>query len=109
MEGKQLLLIGYLKDSLVALAARLVKKLKLNILVVDIPSIYGMSLRRSLCKYIDGGIKMDMSHALIPIGDKRVKLNLEPKDIYIVLKLDDPRAEILYVDTRNGTYMKKSI
>ena len=68
-----------------------------------------MPLRRSLIKDLDGKIKMDMSHALIPVGDKRVKLNLEPKAIYIVLKLDDPRAEILYVDTRHGTYMKESI
>ena len=50
-----------------------------------------------------------MSHALIPIGDKRVKLNPKPKPKYIVLKLDDPRAEILYVDTRHGTYMMTSI
>ena len=52
---------------------------------------------------------MDMSHALIAIGDKRVILNPEPKSKYIVLKSDDPRAEILYVDTRNGTYMITSI
>ena len=52
---------------------------------------------------------MDMSHALIPVGDKRVKINLEPKAKYIVLKLDDTRVEILYVDTRHGTYMMTSI
>ena len=50
-----------------------------------------------------------MSHAFIRIGDKRVKLNLEPKAKYIVLKLDDTRVEILYVDTRHGTYMMTSI
>ena len=48
---------------------------------------------------------MDMSHTLIPIGDKKVKLNPEPKAKYIVLKLDDPRVEISYVDSGHGTYM----
>ena len=67
-----------------------------------------MPLRRSLIKDLDGEIKMDMSHALIPVGDKRVKINLEPKAKYIVLKSDDPRAEIFYVDTRHGTYMMTS-
>ena len=52
---------------------------------------------------------MEMFHALIPIGDKRVKLNPKPKSKYIVLKSDDPRAEILYVDTKHGTYMITSI
>ena len=107
-EVKQVPLVSQLKDAQVALAAHPEKNLKLNILVADIPTSYGMLLSRIFCKDLGGEIKMDMSHALIPIGDKMVKLNLEPKAKYTVLKSDDPRAEILYVDTRHGTYMMTS-
>lgn len=108
MEAKQVPLIGQLKDAQVALAAHPKKKLKLNILVVDLPASYGMLLSIIFCRDLGGEIKMDMSHALISIGDKKAKLNPEPKDKYTVLKYDDPSAEILYVDTRHGTYMLTS-
>ena len=93
MEAKQVPLVGQLKDAQVALVVHPEKKLKLNILVADIPTSYGMLLGRSFCKDLDGEIKMDMSHALIPIGDKKVKLNHKPKAKYTVLKSDDPELK----------------
>ena len=53
------------------------KRLKLTMLVVDIPTLYGMLLSRNFCRDMGGEIKLDWSHAIIPIGDKKIKLELE--------------------------------
>lgn len=108
MESKQVPLVGQIKDAQVVLAAHPQKKLKLNILVADIPASYGMLLSHSFCKDLGGEIQLDWSHALIPLGNKKVRLDPEPKAKYMVLKSDDPRAEILYVETGPGTYMMSS-
>lgn len=108
MESKQVPLVGQIKDAQVVLAAHPQKKLKLNILVADIPASYGMLLSRSFCKDLGGEIQLDWSHALIPLGNKKVRLDPEPKAKYTVLKSDDPRAEILYVEMGPGTYMMSS-
>lgn len=108
MESKQVLLVGQIKDAQVSLAAQPQKKLKLNILVADIPTSYGMLLSHSFCKDLGGEIQLDWSHALIPLGNKKVRLDPEPKEKYIVLNSDDSRAEILYVETGPSTYMISS-
>ena len=76
MKVQQVPLVGQLKDAQVALVAHPEKKLKLNILVADIIASYGMLLSRIFCKNLCGEIKMDMSHSLISIRDKRFNLIL---------------------------------
>ena len=76
MKVQQVPLVGQLKDAQVALVAHPEKKLKLNILVADIIASYGMLLSRIFCKKLCGEIKMDMSHSLISIRDKRFNLIL---------------------------------
>lgn len=105
MDAKQVPLIGQIKDAQVALAAYPSKRLKLTILVVDIPESYGMLLSRSFCKDLGGEIKLDWTSAYIQVGDKKVKLEPEGKEKFTVLKLDDPRSQILYQEMQFGNYL----
>ena len=42
---------------------------------------------------------------MIPIGNKKVKLEPEEKEKFTVLKSDDPKAQILYQELEFGNYM----
>jgi len=64
-----------------------------------------MLLSYSFCKDLGGGIQMDWSHPLIPVDRKKVCLNPEFITKFIVHKSSDPRADILFIETRLSTYM----
>ena len=98
-------MLGQIKDAQVALASYPKKKLMLTILVADIPTSYGLLLSRSFCQDLGGEIKLDWSQAMIPIGNKKVKLEPEEKAKFIVLKSDDPKAQILYQELEFSNYM----
>ena len=70
MDGKQVSLVGQIKDVQAILYACPEKRVKLTILVANIPPSYGMLLSRTFCKDMGGEIKMDLSEAIIPIGNK---------------------------------------
>lgn len=59
MDGKQVPLVGQVKDVQAVLYACPEKRVRLTILVVDIPASYGMLLSRTFCKDIGREIKMD--------------------------------------------------
>lgn len=52
-----------------------------------------------------GEIKLDWSFEIIQVGDKKVQLEPEEKEKFTVLKLDDPRSQILYHEMQFGNYM----
>ena len=54
---------------------------------------------------LGGEIKLDWSQEVIPIGNKKVKLEPEEKEKFMVLKSDDPKAQILYQELEFGNYM----
>lgn len=105
MDAKQVPLLGQIKDAQVELTSHLEKKLLLTILVVDILARYGFLLSRIFCQDLGGEIKLDYSQVVIPIGSKKVKLEFEEKEKFVVLKLDDPKAQILYQELEFGNYM----
>ena len=74
MDEKQVPLLGQIKDAQVFLVAYPSKRLKLTILVVDIPTSYGILLSRSFFKDMGGEIKLDWPYSTIQVGDKKVKL-----------------------------------
>lgn len=86
MDAKQVPLLGKIKDAQVALATHSKKKLLLTILVVYILASYGLLLRRIFCRDLGGKIKLDWFQVVIHIGSKKVKLEPEEKDKFIVLK-----------------------
>ena len=96
MDAKQVPLLGKIKDTEVALASHLENKLLLTILVADILASYELLLSRSFCRDLGGEIKLGWSQLVIPIGNKKVKLEPREKVKFIVLKSDDPKAQILY-------------
>lgn len=108
IDSKQVPLVGEIKVAQVSLATYPQKKLKLSILVADISVSHGMLLSQIFCKDLGSEIQLDWSHTLIPPGNKKVRLEPERKEKYMVLKSDDPREEILYVETGLGTYMISS-
>ena len=92
MDGKQVPLVGQVKDVQAILYVFLDKRLNLTILVADIPTSYGMLLSRTFCKDMGGEIKMDWSKAYILVGKKKIKLELELKNKYTVVPLNNPKA-----------------
>lgn len=97
-------MIGKLKDAQAVLAAHPDKRLKLIILVADIPASYGMLLNKTFRKDMGGEIKMDWSEAIIPMGNKKVHLAPEVKSKYTILPSDDPKSYILYEECQFGNY-----
>lgn len=52
-----------------------------------------------------GEIQLDWLHVIIPIGNKRVKLESGEKEKYSMMNFDNPKAQILYQELE----FKKSI
>ena len=77
MDAKKVPLIGQIKNSQVALATKLAKCMMLTILVANIPMSYVMLLSRSFYKDMWGEVKIDYSHAIIPMENKMIKLEPE--------------------------------
>ncbi|KAH9310836.1 hypothetical protein KI387_025871 [Taxus chinensis] len=105
MESREVPLVGRIKYAQVAFVAFPEKEVLAIVFVADIPPSYGMFLSRNFCKYVGGEIQMDWSHALIPVNGKMRKLLPEKQTEYIVQKIDDPKAQILYEDIGHGNYM----
>ena len=62
---------------------------------MDILASYKLILSQSFYRDLGGEIKLDSSQVVILIGSKKVKLEPEEKAKFIVLKLDDPKAQII--------------
>ncbi|KAH9315761.1 hypothetical protein KI387_024388, partial [Taxus chinensis] len=101
---RQVPLIKQIKDAQVVLATFLDKRLKMTILVVDIPVSYRMLLSRNFYKELGGEVKMDWSCARIPIKGINHKLEPEKKSRYTVTKSEDPRSQILFQESDRGVY-----
>ncbi|KAH9299427.1 hypothetical protein KI387_031109, partial [Taxus chinensis] len=98
MESREVPLVGRIKDAQVTFTALPEKIFLATILVVDIPPSDDMLLSRIFYKNVGGEIMMNWSHALIPVNGKMKKLLPEKQTEYIVQKINDPKAQILYAD-----------
>lgn len=94
MDAKQVPQMGRVKETQGFLASFPDKRVELTILVVDIPSSYGMLLSRTFCKYMGGEIKMKWSKTIILVGKNKIKLEPEPKNKYTIFPSDNPKAHI---------------
>ncbi|KAH9328552.1 hypothetical protein KI387_000660 [Taxus chinensis] len=108
METKQVPLIGQIKDAQFAFVAFPEKRVKMTILVADIPAAYGILLGRGFCKDVGGEINMDWTKAKIPVNGVHQVLHPEPQARYLVTKSDDPKAQILFEDASFGNYFMTS-
>ena len=80
MDGKQVPLVGQVKDVQAILYDCLEKRLKLTILVADIPANYEMFLSRNFHKDMGGEIKMDWSEGYILVGKEKDKTRTGTKE-----------------------------
>ena len=55
-----------------------------------------MHLSRIFCKDLGGEINLYWSQVFIPIWSKKIKIEPKEKEKFMVLKSDDPKAQILY-------------
>lgn len=93
-----------MKDAQVALATHPTKKIKLTILVANIMAGCGMILSIFFYREMGGDIKMHWSCAIIPVGNKKIKLEPKEKEKFIVLEFDDPKVQILYQEMEFKNY-----
>lgn len=60
------------------------KEQTMSVLVVDIPPQYGMLLSRKWTTIMGGSIQCDLSYATFQIDGKLVRINREPKSVYMI-------------------------
>lgn len=104
MENKQVPLVGKIKDVQFAFTSFLEKKIKIIVLVADVPASYGMLLGCNFCKDVGGELHMDMTQAKIPVKRVMQKLIPERETKYTVVKSNDPHAHILFKLAGMGNY-----
>jgi hypothetical protein len=77
--------MGMIKDLVVNLSQVPVKSILMDVVVVDVPSKYGMFLSRSWGAKLGGSVHLDMTYATIPIfGGQFTRLYKETRLAYTV-------------------------
>jgi hypothetical protein len=90
--------LGMIKDLVVNLAYIPVKSILMDVVVVDVPSKYGMVLSRFWGAKLGGSLQMDMTYATIPIfGGKFTRLYRETRLAYTVSDPQNPNNYPVYV------------
>ena len=89
--SKKVKCLGVIKDLVVSLTQLPMKILVMDIVVADIPSIFGMLLSRSWSKKLGGTLQMDMSYATILVfGGEFRRLYRETQMAYIINDQHNP-------------------
>ena len=104
MENKQVPLKGPIKDAQFAFASFPNKKIKMTILVADVPASYSMLLGCNFWRDVGGELNMYMTEAWIHVKGVMQKLHPKRKKKYVVVKSNDPHAQILFESSRMGNY-----
>jgi len=90
--------LGVIKYLVVTLSQLTMKSVVMDIVVVDIPSNFGISLSRSWTKKVEGSMQMDMSFVTILVfGGVYKRLYRENQLDYIVNDHDNPDNHPIYV------------
>lgn len=84
MEKREVNIIGTINAIPYKLSAYHDKEQTMSVLVVDIPPQYDMLLSMKWSATMGGNIQCDFSYATFQIDDKLVKVNREPKSVYMI-------------------------
>ena len=84
MDQIQVVVIGTQSALPYRLSSYLDKDLTISVLVVDIPPQYGILLSRKWSASVGGIPQCDQSYATFHIEDKLIKINREPKSVYMI-------------------------
>ena len=82
--------LGMIKDPVVSLHQILRKEIVMDIVVVDVPTKFGMLLSRSWVAKLKGTTQMDMSYAIIPVFGVQRRLYKENRLKYMISSKECP-------------------
>jgi hypothetical protein len=97
--------LGLIKDLVVTLFQLPMKSVVMDIVVVDVPSKFGMLLSRSWIKRLRGNLQMDLSYASIPMfAREHRRLYREAQLVYIISDEENPTKHLIFsLDTDLGS------
>lgn len=90
MDNRSVLVVGVMKDVEFKLVACPEASYKIDITVVDVPPNYGMLLSRQWLNLIGGHVQLDLSYATIPVNGHEVRIEREPRSLYIIEDVETP-------------------
>ena len=86
-----------IKDLVVNLAQINVKRIVMDIIVVDIPPRFSMLLSRSSCSKVWGSIKLDLTYATIPtFGGEERRLYRESRIVKTMTRAEGSKNSLVY-------------
>ena len=101
MDKREVFVIGTINALPYRLTAYPDKELTMSVLVVDIPPQYGMLLSRKWSAAMGGSIQCDLSHATFQIDGNLVKVNREPKNVYMIEEeIEDDMKDFVDIDVK---------
>jgi hypothetical protein len=101
-DSRKVKCMGMIKYLVVNIAQILVKSIRMDVVVVDIPAKYGMLLSRSWGTKLGGSLQLDMTYATIPIFDGQfTRLYREMRLAYNVSDLQNPNNYPVYVTNKD--------
>ena len=96
-DSKRVQCMGVIKDLVVSLSQLPMKSVVMDIVVADIPTMFGMLLSRSWSKKLGGTLQMDMSYATILVfGGEFRRLYRETQMAYIISDHSNPSNHPIY-------------
>jgi hypothetical protein len=104
-DSRKVKCLGVIKDMVVTLFQLPMKILLMDVVVVDVPSKFGMLLSRSCIKRLGGTLQMDLSYTTIPvIGGEHRRLYRESHLAYIISDEANPaNHHVFSLDTDLGS------
>ncbi|KAH9303231.1 hypothetical protein KI387_014814, partial [Taxus chinensis] len=98
MDSREVSVVGCVKGLVVQLETYPGKNLKLDVVIFDIPTKWGMLLLRKWAASVGGSVQMDMSYTPIPIKGSLVKLYGEKKMLHLIEYPNNASYEVLFAD-----------
>jgi len=95
-DSSQVKCLGLIKDLCVTLGQYPAKRILMDIMVADIPPMYGMLLTRSWGAKLQGSLQLDMSYVTISIFGQTKKLYQETLMKYMVSSQNRPQNFAIY-------------
>ena len=103
MDKRPVTVIGTINALPYRLTACPDRELTMSVLVVDIPPQYGMLLSRKWSAAMGGSLQCDLSFATFNIDGNLVKIDREPKSVYMII--EDAEDDMTnFVDTDVNTF-----
>jgi hypothetical protein len=92
LDRTKVTVVGELKDVLIRLSSNLKVHQVIDIVVADIPEVYGMFLSRDWSEQLHGYFSTDWSHLWFPLNGQpnKLRVNRERYLKYTVTDLNDP-------------------